>query len=428
MADRLMQLGQTSIGGAVLRSLGVVAPTPLKREIGPWNQAQGLQYRVVSSSKGRLGLQDSPSDENLLVDATGITDLDELSALSEAVRGVFGSIKRNGKVLFVNDLLTANDNAQTVAVQRAVSGWVRSLAKEVGPKSITVNLLSIGTGIDGSCIDVPIGYFLSGRSAFVTGQNVSFNGPSYRSDLKQGPLVCLVTGGCGGIGAATVRRLAAEGHKVVIVDVPAAAERGQALAAQIPNSSFHAADITDRSHIELLADSILKEHGRLDVLVNNAGITRDRTYAKMKRAEWDTVLNVNLRAAMELTEAFADTDLMHSNGRVINIASISGLAGNFGQTNYTASKAGLIGYSMAKDAGLSAKGIRVNAIAPGFIETDMVATMPMFTREAARRLSALRQGGHPTDVAEAVAFLAHPHNDRIGGQVLRVCGGNFLGA
>jgi len=166
----------------------------------------------------------------------------------------------------------------------------------------------------------------------------------------------------------------------------------------------------------------------LDILVHNAGITRDKTLANMTPEYWDAVLAVNLNAPQVLTKALLDSGTLQDNARVILLASISGIAGNRGQTNYAASKAGLIGLAQAWAPLLKERGISINAVAPGFIETQMTAHIPFALREAGRRMSSLGQGGLPQDVAEAVAWLSQPGSGAVSGQALRVCGQSLLGA
>jgi len=166
----------------------------------------------------------------------------------------------------------------------------------------------------------------------------------------------------------------------------------------------------------------------VDIVVHNAGITRDKTLANMTPEFWDAVLAVNLNAPQVLTKALLDSGTLRDNGRVVLLASISGIAGNRGQTNYAASKAGLIGLAQAWAPTLQARGISINAVAPGFIETRMTADIPFALREAGRRMSSLGQGGLPQDVAEAVAWLAQPGTGAVTGQALRVCGQSLLGA
>jgi 3-oxoacyl-[acyl-carrier protein] reductase len=163
----------------------------------------------------------------------------------------------------------------------------------------------------------------------------------------------------------------------------------------------------------------------VDVVVHNAGITRDKTLANMDADRFLAALDINLGAPVRLTQAL--DGLLSSGARVIALASIAGIAGNFGQTNYATAKAGVIGWVGALSEAYAARGIAVNAVAPGFIETRLTAAIPAATREGARRLSALSQGGLPSDVAEAITFLASPGGKALSGQVLRVCGGSFVG-
>ncbi|MFT4982927.1 MAG: 3-oxoacyl-[acyl-carrier protein] reductase, partial [Bacteroidia bacterium] len=268
-------------------------------------------------------------------------------------------------------------------------------------------------------------FFTSGRSAFISGQALNLN-EATKSGRELSEKICVVTGGAGGIGSATVKRLAAEGATVIIADIPQMEERASSLIGG--KVSFMGADLTDDNARKSLLESIKKKHGRIDVLVNNAGITRDKTLKNMPEHYWDNLIAINLTAVINLTEDALAMGLIPEGGRIISTSSISGIAGNFGQTNYTATKAALIGYSASKSKELKLKGITINAIAPGYIKTDMVKTMPLMTRIFAERLTSLAQAGKPEDIAEAMAFLAHPGAESVNGQVLRVCGGSFLGA
>jgi 3-oxoacyl-[acyl-carrier protein] reductase len=162
-------------------------------------------------------------------------------------------------------------------------------------------------------------------------------------------------------------------------------------------------------------------------VVHNAGVTRDKTLANMSPDRWDQTIDINLDAVVRITERLL-AGVLHEHGRVILLSSIAGIAGNMGQTNYAASKAGIIGYVRAQAPALAERGITVNAIAPGFIETRLTAAIPVMIREVARRLSNLGQGGLPRDIGDAVTFLASPGAVGITGTVLRVCGGAYVGA
>jgi 3-oxoacyl-[acyl-carrier protein] reductase len=165
----------------------------------------------------------------------------------------------------------------------------------------------------------------------------------------------------------------------------------------------------------------------VDIVVHNAGITRDKTLAGMDASRWNAVLDINLVSQQRIDAALLD-GVLNENGRIISVSSMSGIAGNRGQTNYAASKAGVIGRVEALAPSLRKQNITINAVAPGFIETDMTAAMPVAVREVGRRMNSLAQGGQPVDVAEAIAWLAEPDSAGVTGQTLRVCGQNLLGA
>jgi 3-oxoacyl-[acyl-carrier protein] reductase len=177
-----------------------------------------------------------------------------------------------------------------------------------------------------------------------------------------------------------------------------------------------------------LVEALRQAHGGVDIVVHNAGVTRDKTLARMSEQQWDMVLGINLDAILRMNAALIDSGTLRDGGRIVSLASISGIAGNTGQTNYAASKAGVIGLTRALAKQTAGRGITVNAIAPGFIETRMTAAVPVMIREAGRRLSALSQGGLPEDVGRAIAFLSSPGSAGLTGNVLRVCGGALLGA
>ena len=173
---------------------------------------------------------------------------------------------------------------------------------------------------------------------------------------------------------------------------------------------------------------MLERHGGADALVHNAGVTRDRTLGRMSEQEWDLVLSINLTAQERLTDAMLEGGGLRPGGRIVSVSSVSGIAGNRGQANYATSKAGVIGTVEAYAPVLAERGQTINAVAPGFIETQMTAAMPLGTREAGRRMNSVAQGGRPVDVAEAVAWLASPASGGVNGNVVRVCGQSLIGA
>ncbi|MBK7976937.1 MAG: SDR family oxidoreductase [Deltaproteobacteria bacterium] len=188
-----------------------------------------------------------------------------------------------------------------------------------------------------------------------------------------------------------------------------------------------AVDITDAGAPAKIAETVKKDFGAIDVVIHNAGVTRDKTLARMTGELWDSAIDINLGAVVRITDALLP-DLLKDGGRIVCLSSVAGIAGNVGQTNYSASKAGIIGFVTALAPKLASRGITVNAIAPGFIETRLTAAIPFAIREGGRRLASLAQGGQPEDVGQALTFLAMPASQGVTGSVLRVCGGAFIGA
>jgi 3-oxoacyl-[acyl-carrier protein] reductase len=321
---------------------------------------------------------------------------------------------------------------EAAAARQAVEGFVRSVAKEIGRRGSTANLVTVADGSEPRAAG-PIAFVLGKRSAFVSGQHLAVDrtasalaGEPKLSRSLTGK-VALVTGAARGIGAATARLLAAEGARVVCLDRQEDEKEALEIARAIGGSTL-LTDVTDAQAPERIVRGLADAHGGVDVVVHNAGITRDRTLAKMSEKEWSSAIDVNLASVVRITSALTAKKTLRDGGRVVLLSSIAGLAGNVGQTNYAASKAGVAGYARALAPVLAPRGITVNAIAPGFIETRLTAAIPLMIREAGRRLAALGQGGQPEDVGHAITFLATPQAQGITGQVVRVCGGAFVGA
>jgi 3-oxoacyl-[acyl-carrier protein] reductase len=239
--------------------------------------------------------------------------------------------------------------------------------------------------------------------------------------------VALVTGASRGIGAAIAQTLARDGAEVVGLDVPALAQELDGVTSALGGSSLPL-DITAADAPEALAAHLEREHGGAAVVVHNAGITRDKTIARMSEEQRRVVLDVNLSASERMNDALLERGVLGEHGRIVCVSSISGIAGTAGQTNYATSKAGVIGMVEALAPVLAARGATINAVAPGFIETRMTAGMPLVLREAGRRMNSLSQGGLPVDVAETIAWLADPASGGLNGNVVRVCGQSLLGA
>ena len=247
--------------------------------------------------------------------------------------------------------------------------------------------------------------------------------------------ICIITGGAAGIGQATAERFADEGATVVICDLNE--EQGHKTVAAIGSAaSFEWVNVADRAAVGAFVDGVVKRFGRVDVLVNNAGVLRDGTLVKVKdgilvkqmsEADFDLVIAVNLKGVFNCTQAVVPHMIRQRSGVILNATSIVGLDGNFGQTNYVATKAGVIGMTKVWARELGRSGIRVNAVAPGFTATEMVAAMPENILDGMRGRTPLGRLGEPRDIANAYLFLASDEAGFITGEVLRVDGGIVVG-
>ncbi len=365
-----------------------------------------------------------------------LTELGAPSELREpmlAVGATLRGLAPGGRVVTVSRTAAEPGLAPTPAAARqGVDGMLRSLAKELrGGATGNGIVLGEGVGLDAPSVAGALHFLLSARSAFVDGQLLTVTGEGGRipADWER-PLdgqVAVVTGAARGIGAAIARTLARDGASIVVVDVPAAGQALAAVANEVRGTALQLDITSDDAGARILAH-VAARHGRLDLLVHNAGVLRDKLLANMTPKQWDPVLGVNVTAPLRITEEVLAAGALGPAPRIVCLASTSGIAGNRGQTNYGASKAGVIGMVRASAPALAEAGGTINAVAPGFIETDMTARIPFATRELARRLNSLQQGGQPRDVAEAIAFLASPQAGGVNGQVLRVCGQNMVGA
>ena len=240
--------------------------------------------------------------------------------------------------------------------------------------------------------------------------------------------ITIITGGAAGIGLATARKFAQEGAVVVVCDRKAEAVQAavQELAGQGHKALGYTVDVTDRASIDAMVADVKAKAGRIDVLVNNAGITQDARLTRMTEEQFDAVINVNLKGVFHCTQAVADTMVEQESGVILTASSVVGLYGNFGQTNYAATKFGVIGFTKTWARELGPKGVRVNAVCPGFIETDILKTIPEKVLDSLRATSWQRRLGQPEEVANVYAFLASDEASFVNGTTIEVSGGISL--
>jgi 3-oxoacyl-[acyl-carrier protein] reductase len=380
--------GRVLLGGAgrvaeaaarVLAELGVDSATSLDDPVRSHAAAAGLDAAVFNP--------EAPADQRfkaLVFDATGIATSSDLVELQRFFHPTSRRVLPSGRVVVFG------------GGRRALEGFTRSLGKEIG-RGATVNLVQVEAGAEDR-IGSTLRFLLSPRSAYVSGQVV---GVGAGRDVPLAGRTALVTGASRGIGAAIAEVLEREGASVVRLDLSGAELE---------------LDITAPDAPAVLAERFADG---LDIVVHNAGVTKDRTLAKMPEERWQSLMDVNLIAPERITEALLP--LLRDDARIVCVSSLSAIAGNAGQTNYATSKAGLL--DLVESLELE-RGVTINAVAPGFIETQMTAAMPIAVREAGRRMNSLRQGGLPVDVAETVGWLASSGLDR---NVVRVCGQSLLG-
>lgn len=445
MSDTLIKINRWPLIGPMVRAIGLPNPTELLRSSGPYatRPFEGKTYRLATVEGGyasgelAAALRNAGASEAtdaidiFVMDASGCRTVDDLGAVYAAFQPELKRIGRNGRVLLVAPLLSEAGDPIAVAVARGLEGFVRSLAKELGRRGATANLASVSRQALAR-LDGIVRFFCGPQCAYVSGQAVQVSADTAVPDSQPttsvlAEKVALVTGAARGIGLATAERLAQEGAKVVLLDVPSSTEELTKAASRIGASPL-ALDIAQAASPVAIARFLRENFGGVDIVVHNAGITRDRTLAKMEPQQWEQVLQINLSAIAAIDQQLHEDALLRNDGRVVCLSSISGIAGNFGQTNYATSKAALIGYVAAQAPLHAARGITFNAVAPGFIETPMTGKVPILTREIGRRLNSLSQGGQPRDVAELVTFLCTPAACGISGQTIRVCGQGLMGA
>ncbi|HCG3527524.1 TPA: 3-oxoacyl-ACP reductase [Acinetobacter baumannii] len=463
MTDQYQAFTQSPIGKFVVKNLGLPSPVVLERfesaqpvvkgavlvGAAPSSVLSGAIAQVLSNihadsyvgnnvalqqEAAKVGLNLRPFNAGdkeskfkaVVFDASGIQNSEQLNELYKFFNPIARQVATSGRVIVIG---TTPETAKTVKqaiAQRALEGFIKSVGKEF-KKGITAQVVYVDEGAAAN-LESTLRFLLSPRSAYVSGQVIRISKADVVDVDWAKPLAgktALVTGASRGIGEAIAHVLARDGAHVICLDVPQQQADLDRVAADIGGSTL-AIDITAADAGEKIKAAAAKQGG-LDIIVHNAGITRDKTLANMKTELWDLVININLSAAERVNDYLLENDGLNANGRIVCVSSISGIAGNLGQTNYAASKAGVIGL-VKFTAPILKNGITINAVAPGFIETQMTAAIPFAIREAGRRMNSMQQGGLPVDVAETIAWFASTASTGVNGNVVRVCGQSLLGA
>lgn len=472
MKDGYLDFANSNMGAKLINALGLPKPLPLERHrsgdpvikgtvlVGGGGEPQLLealagvfkrigaqtlvherlpQWVAVANkaglTTGRWGGNGEPGEKvkALVFDATGLTDSTQSDALYWFFHDAARSLLPCGRVIVLGRPPEQCGSPRQATIQRGLEGLTRSLGKEL-KKGSNAQLVYVAEGAEGQ-LESTLRFLLSPRSAYVSAQvirigqavgDVTASATPLDWDKPLAGKKVLVTGASRGIGAAIAECMARDGAEVIALDVPQAQEGLHEVAKQIGGKAL-ALDIGSAEAPQKLVEAA-KADGGWDVVVHNAGITRDKTIANMKEHLWQLVMNVNLSTQERINEALVESGALKAGGRIVCVSSISGLAGNMGQTNYAVSKAGVVGMVQSSAPLFAKKGITINAVAPGFIETQMTAAIPFAIREAGRRMNSMSQGGQPVDVAEAIGWFASPASSGITGNVIRVCGQSLIGA
>lgn len=445
MGDKYLELANSKIGKSILSAVGLPEPLALQREsqesphrlkidvrIGASTDAVFAKpiKKILKGTDANVLSDDLDAKSSLIFDASGITNVHQSLELYQFFNRYLPKLSRCGRVVIVAHKPSAIRDPEHATLQRGLVGFVKSVAKEIGRKGATANLLYVDKkGED--AIAAPLRFLLSAGSAFTNGQVINVASPVGDMQAKwEQPLkdkVVVVTGAARGIGRSISEVLARDGAKVIGVDMEGSAPQLEEVMAEIGGISL-SLDITAQDAPKRLIEVCRQQGDKLHGIVHNAGITRDKMLTKMTGHQWQLLMQVNLGSVQAINRALLKTKLLDQGGRIVGIASISGIAGNVGQTNYGFSKSAVIGMVESMAQRCARRGITINGVAPGFIETQMTAAIPFATRQMGRRLSSLGQGGLPEDVAEVIAFYLSPQAAGINGNMVRVCGQSLLGA
>lgn len=463
MTDQYQTFAKSPIGKFVIKNLGLPAPINLDRfesatpvvkgavlfGAAPASTLSGSIAQVLANihansyTGNNAELQQAAAKTGLnlgafnqgdkeskfkavIFDASGIQNSEQLNELYQFFNPIARQIQTSGRVVIVGITPETAKTVKQAIAQRALEGFVKSVGKEF-KKGIAAQLVYVDEGAEAN-LESTVRFALSPRSAYVSGQVIRVSKADVADVDWAKPLAgktAVVTGASRGIGEAIAHVLARDGAHVICLDVPQQQAYLERVAGEIGGSVL-AIDITANDAGEKIKAAAAAQSG-LDIIVHNAGITRDKTLANMKPELWDLVININLSAIERVNDYLLENAGFNKNGRIVCVSSISGIAGNLGQTNYAASKAGVIGL-VKFTAPILKNGVTINAVAPGFIETQMTAAIPFAIREAGRRMNSMSQGGLPVDVAETIALFASSASTGLNGNVVRVCGQSLLGA
>ena len=446
MSDKYLQFANSKIGKSILSMLGLPKPPRLIREnennphqlsanllCGTTTAAlYGTQIKQSLETTELVLVSEDAQSCNLVFDASGVRSTEQAAELYQFFHKNLSKLPRCGRVVIIGQQPNHIDSVEHAIAQRGLVGFMKSVAKEIGRKGATANLIYLN-GFGHKGLAAPLRFLLSAGCAYTNGQVIYLTTPvtelssphNWQLPLKGKSIV--VTGAARGIGLAMSQVLARDGAVVIGVDVPQAQEQLEQAMSDIGGVAL-GLDITAEDAPQKLIDCCGKQNEKLQGIVHNAGITRDKMLSRMSDQQWQLLVDINIGSVQRINQAILATDMLDQGGRIVGVASISGIAGNLGQSNYAYSKSAVIGMVESMKSDCAERGITINAVAPGFIETKMTAAIPFATRQFGRRLCSLSQGGLPQDVAEVVGFFLSPQASGINGNTVRVCGQNLMGA